>query len=87
MWPRDRSSDRITAGEGQICEYNWVRRIAGVRRIDKQGVEELRVEIWNERKCYIETGDEVCKVSGTYRTIEGRTPGKESERIGKGNRG
>ena len=84
IWPRDHSSDRNTAGEGQVCEYNWVRRIGGVRRIDKQRVEEPREEVWSERKVYIETGHEVDKVSETYRTIEGRTPSKESERKGKG---
>ena len=29
----------------QVCENNWVRRIAGVKRIDKRRMEELREEV------------------------------------------
>ena len=29
----------------QVCETNWVRRIAGVKRIDKLRMEELREEV------------------------------------------
>ena len=29
----------------QVCENNWVRRIAGVKRIEKQRIEELREEV------------------------------------------
>ena len=28
-----------------VCENNWVRRIAGVKRRDKRRMEELRVEV------------------------------------------
>ena len=42
----------------QVCKNNWVRRIAGVKRIDKRKMEELREEV-NVREnitrklCYI----------------------------------
>ena len=29
----------------QICENNWVRRIVGVKRIDKRRMEKLREEV------------------------------------------
>ena len=29
----------------KVCENNWVRRIAGVKRIDKERMEELREEV------------------------------------------
>ena len=29
----------------RVCENNWVRRIAGVKRIDKRRMEELREEV------------------------------------------
>ena len=29
----------------QVCENNWVRRIVGVKRIDKRRMEELREEV------------------------------------------
>ena len=29
----------------QVCENNWVRRIAGVKRINKRRMEELREEV------------------------------------------
>ena len=32
----------------QVCEINWVRRIAGVKRIDKRRMEELREEVGEE---------------------------------------
>ena len=31
--------------ELQVCENNWIRRIAGVKRIDKRRMEELREEV------------------------------------------
>ena len=29
----------------QVCENNWVRRIAGVERVDRKGMDELREEV------------------------------------------
>ena len=29
----------------QVCENNWIRRIAGIQRIDKRRMEELREEV------------------------------------------
>ena len=52
----------------QVCENNWVRRIAGVKRIDKLRMEELREEVgererdrvsqgsWCERESHKEVG-------------------------------
>ena len=29
----------------QVCENNWVRRIAGVKRVDRSWMDELREEV------------------------------------------
>ena len=50
MRPRDHGGDRKTTREiAQICENNRVRRMAGVKRIDKRRMEELR-EKFGERE-------------------------------------
>ena len=52
--PRDHGDDRKQQERLQVCEDNWVRRIAGVKRIDKGRMEELREELdmWKEWKGY-----------------------------------
>ena len=43
--PRDHGDDKTNKRNCKFCENNWVRRIAGVKRIDKQRMEELREEV------------------------------------------
>ena len=45
----------------QVCENNWMRRIAGVKRIDKRRMEELREEV-GVKESHEEAGDEPVKV-------------------------
>ena len=33
----------------QVCENNWMRRIAGVKRVDRRRLEDIREEIWMDR--------------------------------------
>ena len=43
--PRDNGDDRKKQKEKlQVCENNWVRKIAGVKRIDKRRMVKLKVE-------------------------------------------
>ena len=42
--PRDHGDGRQTTRE-TVCENNWVRRIVGVKRIDKQRMKEPREEV------------------------------------------
>ena len=46
----DKQQERL-----QVCENNWVRRIVGVKRIDKRRMEELREEV-GERESHKEVG-------------------------------
>ncbi len=36
----------------QVCEHNWVRRIAGVKRMDRRRMDELREEV-GIQKCLL----------------------------------
>ena len=47
-----------------VCENNWVRRIVGVKRIDKQRMEELTEEV-GVRESHKEAGEEPAKVGWT----------------------
>ena len=50
----------------RVCENNWVRRIAGVKRIDKRRMEELRERGSRcERESHEEAGEEPVKVDWT----------------------
>ena len=58
--------DSMTKKEQKVhvCGNNWVRRIAGVKRIDKRRLAELREEV--EREFQGEIGEELVKVGWTY---------------------
>ena len=48
----------------QVCGNNWVRRIVGVKIIDKRRMEELREEV-GVRESHEEAGEEPAKVGWT----------------------
>ena len=35
----------------QVCENNWIRRIVGVKTVDKRRMDEMRVEVEVKRSC------------------------------------
>ena len=43
--PRDHCDDRKKQERLKVCENNWMRRTAGVKRIDKRGMKESREEV------------------------------------------
>ena len=42
--PRDDCTDRNTTRAGQVCEYDWARRITGAKRTGLRKTEELKVD-------------------------------------------
>ena len=48
----------------QVCENNWVRRIVGVKRINKRRMKELRGEV-GVKESHKEVGEELAKVDWT----------------------
>ena len=46
----------------QVCENNWVRRIEGVKRIDKRKKGGVEGGSWCERESHKEAGEESAKV-------------------------
>ena len=57
----------------QVCENNWVRRIAGVKRVDRRRMDEPREEV-GIPKCLmgrlVKIGEESVEVGRTCRTNE-----------------
>ena len=51
-------------GRPQVCKNTWVRRTAGVKRIEKRRMEELGGSLC-ERKLHKEVGEEPAKVGWT----------------------
>ena len=49
----------------QVCKNNWVRRIAGVKRINKRRMEKLREEV-DVRESHEEASKELAKVGWTH---------------------
>ena len=78
--------------EKVLCENNWVRRTAGVKRINKQRMEEPREE-GGVRECHEEAGEELategwtCGKNGrgtVEMRLEWRAEGEEEDKTEMG---
>ena len=62
----------------QVCEYNWVRRIAGVKRVDRRRMDELREVIGVQMSLTERLVKSWLKWAGNLVWMGGRENGKQS---------
>ena len=61
----------------QVCENNWIRRIVGVKRVDRRRMDELREEIWCADEFDGEIGEIPAEMGRTLGVDGGRENGKQ----------